>query len=189
MIPIPDRKKLLSLARESIETSFSNKEVSVEQEIKEKYSRDQGVFVTLNKKSGSLRGCIGYPEPVMPLYEAIINAARAAAFEDPRFEPLRKEELNDIVVEISVLTIPKLIEVKHPLEYLEKIKVGEDGLIIRGPLSSGLLLPQVFTEYKATPQTALEMLCEKAGLPVDSWHNLRNKIYKFQAEVFSEKEE
>ena len=187
MIAAEDRKKLLKLARESIETYFSKEEVKVSEEIKEKYSKDQGVFVTLNKKSGALRGCIGYPEPVMPLYEAIISAARAAAFEDPRFEPLRKGELNNIVIEISVLTIPQLIDVNHPLEYLEKIKIGEDGLIIRGLLGSGLLLPQVFTEYKATPQMALEMLCEKAGLPRDAWHDISNKIYKFQAEVFSEK--
>ena len=187
MIGLEDRKKLLELARKSIETEFSKEKLRVDEGIKRKFSEKQGAFVTLTER-GRLRGCIGYPEPILPLYEAIINAARAAAFEDPRFEPVKKEELKDIVIEISVLTVPELIKVKHPLEYLEKIKIGEDGLIIRGPFGSGLLLPQVFVEYKATPQIALEMLCEKAGLPRNTWQNPMYKIYKFQAEVFSEKE-
>ncbi len=187
MISSEDKKKLLELARKSIETGFSRGRLKIDEEIKKKFSKKQGAFVTLTE-GGRLRGCIGYPEPILPLYEAIINAARAAAFEDPRFEPLREEELNKIKIEVSILTVPELIKVKHPLEYLEKIKIGEDGLIIRGPFGSGLLLPQVFVEYKATPQMALEMLCEKAGLPRNTWQNPMYKIYKFQAEVFSEKE-
>ena len=187
MITAEDRKKLLKLARKSIETYLSNKELKVDGEIKQKYSKEQGAFVTLKTKEGNLRGCIGYPTPILPLYEAIIKAARAAAFEDPRFEPLQREELKNIVVEISVLTVPKLIKVKHPTEYLEKIKIGKDGLIIESPFGSGLLLPQVFVEYHTTPKQALEMLCEKAGLPGNEWQNPLNKIYKFQAEVFSEK--
>lgn len=185
MINSEDRKKLLKLARKSIESEFSKEKIKVDEPIKEKFSEKQGTFVTLTEE-GRLRGCIGYPEPILPLYEAIINAAKAAAFEDPRFEPLKEEELNKIKIEMSVLTVPELIKVKHPLEYLEKIKIGEDGLIIRGPFGSGLLLPQVFVEYKATPQMALEMLCEKAGLPRNTWQNPMYKIYKFQAEVFSE---
>ena len=187
-IPEEDKKELLKLARESIRTALDNEELRINNELKRKYSKKQGVFVTLNTKTGELRGCIGYPEPIMPLWRGIINAARAAAFEDPRFYPITKEELKDIIIEISILTPPELIKVKHPIEYLNKIKIEEDGLIIRGPFGSGLLLPQVFIEYNATPEQALRMVCQKAMLPSNAWQDLRNKIYKFQAEVFSEKE-
>ncbi len=180
-----DKKVLLRLARRSIETAFEGEELNVDEAIKSKFSEKQGAFVTLNKNR-QLRGCIGFPEPIMPLYKAIIEAARAAAFEDPRFPPLKREELNDINIEISVLTKPEEIKVKHPLDYLKEIKIGRDGLIIRGPFGSGLLLPQVFVEYNADVVTALEMLCEKAGLPKNTWQNPNYKIYKFQAEVFSE---
>ena len=84
-------------------------------EIETKFKEKQGVFVTLNK-NGQLRGCIGYPQPIMPLYKAVINAARAAAFEDPRFPAVRKDELKEISFELSVLTVPELIEAK-PEEY------------------------------------------------------------------------
>lgn len=183
MINQEDKTSLLKLARDSIETYFSKKEPAIEKT--KKFSKKQGVFVTL-KKNGRLRGCIGYPQPYFPLYTAIINAARAAAFEDSRFNPVTKDELKEIKIEISVLTVPELIEVKKPEECLKKIKIGEDGLIIRGIFRSGLLLPQVFVEYKASPKQALEMLCEKAGLNHDAWENLDNKIYKFQAEIFHE---
>ena len=182
MIRQEDKTSLLKLARDSIETFFSGKEPNTEKV--KKFSEKQGVFVTL-KKNGHLRGCIGYPEPYFPLNLAIINSARAAAFEDHRFAPVEKSELNDIKIELSVLTVPELIEVKKPEEYLKKIKIGEDGLIIRGS-RSGLLLPQVFVEYKSTPKTALEMVCEKAGLRNNAWQDLRNKIYRFQAEIFHE---
>jgi AmmeMemoRadiSam system protein A len=184
MINQEDKTSLIKLARDSIETYFSRKEPSMEKV--KKFSEKQGVFVTLTKNK-KLRGCIGYPEPYLPLNEAIKSAARTAAFEDPRFLPVQKDELDDIKIEISVLTIPELILVKKPEEYLKKIKIGEDGLIIRGLFRSGLLLPQVFVEYKANPKIALQMLCEKAGMNQTAWQEPNNKIYKFQAEIFHEK--
>ncbi len=185
MIPQSDRKKLLELARNSIESVFKNQDVKVSTEIKKKYSKRQGVFVTLTKH-GELRGCIGFPRPVLPLWQAIINAARSAAFEDPRFFPLREDELNEVKIEISVLTVPELIKVDKPEDYLKKIKIGEDGLIIESVHGSGLLLPQVFTEYNVDVEGALRMLCQKAMLPSNAWKDLNNRIYKFQAEIFSE---
>jgi len=143
------------------------------------------VFVTLNI-DGELRGCIGFPEPVLPLYEAVIESARSAAFSDPRFMPLSKEEFDKVHIELSVLTVPELIKVKKSEDYLNKIKIGSDGLIIRGEYGSGLLLPQVFTEYKCNPKKALEMTCQKAGLSSDAWKDLKNKIFKFQAHIFEE---
>ena len=177
--------ELINLARQSINSYFFNTKLNLDIKTKENYLKEQGVFVTLTI-DGKLRGCIGYPEPVLPLYKAIIEAAQAAAFDDPRFPPLTKEEFKHIKIEISVLTIPEHIDVKKPEDYIKNIKIGRDGLIIRSRLGSGLLLPQVFEEYNCTPREALEMVCDKAGLSSEEWKNLDNKIYKFQAQIFSE---
>jgi uncharacterized protein len=180
-----DGKELILLARQSIDASFSRTNLKITDKIKRKFVEKQGVFVTLTI-DGELRGCIGYPEPVLPLYSAVVEASQAAAFSDSRFDVLTKEEFSKVKIEISVLTVPELIKVKKAEEYLAKIKVSSDGLIIRGEYGSGLLLPQVFVEYKCNALKALEMTCNKAGLNADSWKNLSNKIYKFQAQIFSE---
>ena len=153
----------------------------------DKFKEERGVFVTLNELE-KLRGCIGFPEPVYPLKRAIIEAARAAAFKDPRFPPVTEEEIEDITVEISVLTKPKLIEADSPEEYLNCIEIGKHGLIIRHEWRSGLLLPQVFTDYQCTPKQALEMTCEKAGLDREAWKDPEAKIYSFSAQIFGEEE-
>ena len=178
-----DGRLLIKLARESISSYFLQKEPDIS--IVKQFSDKQGVFVTLYKNK-QLRGCIGFPEPVFPLFEAIIKSARSAAFEDPRFPPLQKEELKHIKIEISVLTVPSLIEVKKSDDYLKKIKIGKDGLIIRSSLGSGLLLPQVATEYNWDVKEFLGHLCEKAWLKQDAWKDINNQIYKFQAQIFKE---
>lgn len=183
MTSIKDATNLIKLARSSISSYFDHKELDLS--TTKKFKEKQGVFVTLTINH-NLRGCIGFPEPVLPLQDAIIQAARAAAFEDPRFEPITKEELKEITIEISILTIPEEIIVKDPKEYLKNISIGNDGLILRSSRGSGLLLPQVFTEYKCTPKTALEMTCQKAGLEKDFWNTNKVKILKFQAEIFQE---
>jgi hypothetical protein len=183
MLTKQDGKLLLALARKSIESYFSKKDIDLAPY--DKFSEKQGAFVTLHK-DGELRGCIGFPYPVHPLKKAIFNCARSAAFEDPRFDPVVKDELKDIQLEISVLTVPEEITVKKPDEYLKKIKIGEDGLIVKGRYGSGLLLPQVFTEHRCTPQKALEFTCQKAGLPTDAWKDTSNRFFKFQAQIFSE---
>ncbi len=178
-----DGLELLKLARDAVSLYFENKKVE-NKELEEKFKEKQGCFVTINNNN-ELRGCIGYPEPTLPLYEAIKESAISAAFSDPRFTPLEKEALNKIKFEISVLTVPELIKVKSSEEYKIKIKIGEDGLIIKNH-NSGLLLPQVFTEYNCNVEKALQMLCQKAGLSSDAWKDLNNKIYKFQAQIFRE---
>jgi len=183
MLTKEEGKELLELARKSIESKFSDDKVDLSGYTK--YADKRGVFVSLHKH-GELRGCIGFPEPVYPLKQAVFEAARAAAFEDPRFGPLEYKELAEIDVELSVLTVPEEIKVKSPDEYLNRIKIGEDGLIIRGLYGSGLLLPQVFTEDNCKEKQALEMTCEKAGLPKDAWKDPKNKILKFQAQIFNE---
>lgn len=180
-----DGKELIKLARQSINSYFSGSDLKISENIKKKFSTKQGVFVTLNLNK-QLRGCIGFPEPVKPLYEAVSEAAQSAAFSDPRFTPLSKDEFKDVKIEMSVLTVSELINVKESKEYLDKIKIGEDGLIIRSEFDSGLLLPQVFTEYNCDVAKALEMTCQKANLSSDAWKDINNKVYKFQAQIFKE---
>jgi len=139
-----DGALLIKAAREAIEHFSEFGEIpSVLKEVDlDAYQEPRGVFVTLKKK-GQLRGCIGFPLPMFPLGQAVVKAAVAAAFDDYRFEPLKKEELKDLDIEISVLSVPETIEVSDPSEYLEKIKIGRDGLIIEYLGHTGLLLPQV----------------------------------------------
>ena len=148
-----------------------------------------GVFVTLNalrRGRRELRGCIGIPYPTMPLVEAVIEAAISSATQDPRFLPVSLEELQNITVEVSVLTPPQLIEVESPREYPTKIKVGRDGLIVEKGLYKGLLLPQVPVEWGWDEEEFLCQCCIKAGLMPDCWLEPQTKIYKFQAIIYEE---
>ena len=188
MLSLEQGKKLVKLARDSIVSNFSNKKPIVSKELKEEFSAKMGVFVTINK-GGNLRGCIGFPEPTNALYDAVINGARSAAFSDPRFPPLGREEIDAITVEVSILSVPKLIEVRNPEDLPKMIQVGQDGLIIRGTFNSGLLLPQVAVEYKWDSKTFLEQTCVKAGLPEGTWMDFDAcRVYKFQGQVFSEQQ-
>src|SRR3989338_6823965 len=102
MLTLGQGKRLINLAREAISSHFDKKKLNVDRAIKEGFSSNMGAFVTLNKGK-ELRGCIGFPEPIYPLYDAVIKAATGAAFSDPRFMQLEKEELDKIAVEVSVL--------------------------------------------------------------------------------------
>ena len=178
---------LVKTARMAVTEFLSNgKKMKLESEHEKKFSFNAGVFVTLNNADG-LRGCIGFPMPDKKLSNGIIDAAIAAATEDPRFSPVKTNELNDIVFEVTVLTPPVEITVTDPMEYLEKIKVGRDGLIIRNSFSSGLLLPQVPVEYGWNVEEFLQHTCEKAGLEKDTWKNEKVKIEKFEGIVYKEK--
>ena len=178
---------LIKTARTAVTEFLSNgKKMKLESEDEKKFSFNSGVFVTLNNADG-LRGCIGFPMPDKKLSHGIIDAAIAAATEDPRFSPVKTNELNDIVFEVTVLTPPVEITVTDPMEYLEKIKVGRDGLIIRNSFSSGLLLPQVPVEYGWNVEEFLQHTCEKAGLEKDTWKNEKVKIEKFEGIVYKEK--
>ncbi|MGA2572606.1 MAG: TIGR00296 family protein [Candidatus Methanomethylicaceae archaeon] len=148
-----------------------------------------GVFVTIEKLKGgarTLRGCIGYPLPYMPLVEATVDSAVSAAFNDPRFPPLKPKELEEVVFEVSVLTPPAIVKTNDPKLYPKLIKVGRDGLIIEKDFYKGLLLPQVPTEYGWDEETFLSECCMKAGLPPDSWLSKDVKVYSFSATVFTE---
>jgi len=177
---------LVKTARKAVTEFLSNgNRMKLESDLKEKFSFNSGVFVTLNNPDG-LRGCIGFPMPEKKLSHAIVEGAIAAATEDPRFPSVKTNELNDIVFEVTVLTPPIEIDVSDPMEYLEKIKVGRDGLIIRHSFSSGLLLPQVPVEYGWNVEEFLQHTCEKAGLSRDTWKNESVKIEKFEGIIFKE---
>jgi hypothetical protein len=145
----------------------------------------RGVFVSLYIKD-ELIGCIGFPDPTMALAKGVVSAAQGAAFEDPRFPPLKKSQMKDLKVELSVLTKPEEIEVKKPSEYISKVKIGKDGLVIRDEFGAGLLLPQVAVEWGWDSKEFLDNTCKKAGLSPDCWCNLKRNVYKFQAQVFTE---
>jgi uncharacterized protein len=154
-----------------------------------KFYERSGAFVTINsvgKKEKKLRGCIGLPYPTNPLIEAVIDSAINASTQDPRFEPMSPGELDGVVFEVSVLTPPEPVETDDPKEYVKKIKVGEDGLIIERGFRKGLLLPQVPVEWGWCEEEFLCQCCMKAGLPPEIWLTKDAKISKFRAIIFEE---
>lgn len=137
-----------------------------------------GAFVTIRIK-GQLRGCIGYPEPELPLIDVIDRCAVSAAISDPRFPPLSVAEWTDMDLEVSVLGP---IE---PVTDITEVIVGQHGLIVEFGRRRGLLLPQVAIEWKWTVGEFASQTCVKAGLPSDAWQK-GAKLLKFEAEVFGE---
>jgi uncharacterized protein len=174
-------KQLLQIARASIEEQFSNNFDKQIKELKEKkqFKQLRGVFVTLHKNN-NLRGCIGFPYPDYPIFEAIYKAAKQSSFSDPRFPKLKQEELKDIKIEISVLTYPE------PIKDTKEIEIGKHGLTCDYLGYSGLLLPQVAKENNFSKIEFLECLCEKSNLPKDTWQNKNFKLQKFEAQIFRE---
>ncbi len=181
-----DGMVLVKTAR-NVVTNYLNTDskLNLEKQFQEDFSFNSGVFVTLNNSLG-LRGCIGYPLPDKKLFNALEEASIAAATEDPRFPPVKSEELKSIKFEVTILTPPETILVDEPEEYLSKIKVGRDGLIVRNGFNSGLLLPQVPVEYNWNEKEFLEHTCEKAGLPKDYWKSPDTEIQKFEGIVYKE---
>lgn len=149
------------------------------------FSDMRGVFVTLTI-NGELRGCIGFPYPVLPLKEAIHDAACSASTADPRFSPVTPKELPGIKVEVTVLTEPELLTVT-PSDRASHVLVGKHGLIVKGYGRSGLLLPQVPVEWKWNSREFLDHTCNKAGLPAKSWLESAVQVFTFEGQIFSEK--
>jgi uncharacterized protein len=188
LISLIEGAELVRLARTAVEKYLQESTIiKSERDTQEK----AGVFVTLNyvttTKKEYLRGCIGFPLPERTLYQGVIEAAIAAATEDPRFPPLDIQELDNILFEISVLTPPERITVS-PADYGKEIEIGRDGLILQWRFGSGLLLPQVPVELKWDVEQYLANICYKAGAPPDVWLDPSSKLYKFQAAVFKEVE-
>ncbi|HEV2226723.1 MAG TPA: TIGR00296 family protein [Nitrososphaerales archaeon] len=180
----------VTLARETLEAHVSGAVAKPRSLSPGAFSEPRGVFVTLNVPSASmeerLRGCIGFPFPVKKLGEAIREATIAAASADPRFPPVAKSELDSVVIEVSILTIPEVIEVSRPEDLPSRVRIGSDGLIVSRSYLSGLLLPQVATEFDLDQTEFLSQACLKAGLSPDSWLDKETKVQVFQAEIFAE---
>jgi uncharacterized protein len=188
LISLSEGAELITLARTAVEKYLQESVIiKPEKDVLDK----AGIFVTLNYLSTSkqeyLRGCIGFPLPEKRLYESVIEAAIAAATQDPRFPPVDRQELDNIIFEISILTPPEEIRAK-PADYKKEIKVGRDGLILHCRFGAGLLLPQVPIELKWDVEEYLANICYKAGAPPDAWLDATSKLYKFQAIVFKEVE-
>jgi uncharacterized protein (TIGR00296 family) len=188
MLHLREGKTAVHYARSIIEQYVKENTLPSDKELPSIFSDHYGVFITLHRfASHQLRGCIGIPEPIMSLDKAIIEASTSATH-DPRFPPLNATELADIVVEITILTPPELLQVVNPEEYIDKIKVGTDGLIVEQGFYKGLLLPQVPVEQQWDVETFLSQTCLKAGLPPDAWINRATKVYVFHGQIFSELE-
>jgi AmmeMemoRadiSam system protein A len=175
-----EKSQLLDIAKTTIEHVVKNiapKEYEVDSPT---LLEKRGAFVTLHKK-GVLRGCIGYVLAFKPLYQTIVEMAEAAAMRDPRFPPVTPDEVPDLDIEISVLSpIRKITNI-------EDIIVGKHGILIERGNQSGLLLPQVATEYDWDRETFLNHTCVKAGLYPQAWKEEETRIKIFSAEVFGEK--
>jgi len=180
-MPFPsevDRRRALDLARLAVTEAVSRRALPDQIPKDGIFSERRGVFVTLHV-SGKLQGCIGVVEAHEPLGEAIVRCAASAAIEDPRFAPTRPEQLEDLSIEISLLSPPMPI-------VPESIEIGRHGLLISLHSQRGLLLPQVAVEHHLSREQFLEETCRKAGLRRDAWRDSEAQLFGFTCEVFSE---
>jgi AmmeMemoRadiSam system protein A len=172
-----ERTLLLRLAHESILSALEKRDIPLDPPTAH-FSEPRGVFTSLYLRS-ELRGCVGYVLPVSPVYRAVADTARAAAFEDTRFYPVTLHEAPELEIELSILSPPQPISA-------EAVEIGRHGLLISMAGYRGLLLPQVPVEHNWDRVKFLEQTCRKAGLPLDAWQKGAT-IEAFTAEVFGEK--
>jgi AmmeMemoRadiSam system protein A len=173
-----ERSLLLNLAHQSILAALDQRELALEPPTTH-FAELRGVFTSLYLR-GALRGCVGFVLPVHPLYRAVADTARAAAFADGRFSPVTRDEAPELKIELSILSVPRPIAA-------EAIEIGRHGLLISKNGQRGLLLPQVPVEHKWDRITFLEQTCRKAGLRIDAWRTDAT-IEAFTAEVFGDSE-
>jgi AmmeMemoRadiSam system protein A len=173
-----DRRAALQLARTAVIEAVSHRKLPDTFPREDIFAEHRAVFVTLHVGK-RLQGCIGVIEANEPLGAAIVRCAASAAREDPRFTPMRSDELGELSIEISLLSPMKPIDP-------ESIEIGHHGLFVRLYAQRGLLLPQVAIEHQLTPLQFLEQTCRKAGLPRDAWRDPGACVFGFTCEVFSE---
>lgn len=168
---------LLRLAHDSIVSALEGRDIPLDPPTPH-LAEPRGAFTSLYLH-GDLRGCVGYVLPVSPVYRAVAETARAAAFEDTRFHPVTLLEASHLEIELSILSPPQPISA-------DAVEIGRHGLLISMAGRRGLLLPQVPTEHNWDRTTFLEQTCRKAGLPLDTWQKGAT-IEAFTAEVFGDK--
>lgn len=182
-----DANACLKIARKTINLWLIEGEKYIPMRYPKALDEHGGVFTTIyTHPDHNLRGCIGYPEPFMPAIRSLINSAIHAT-KDSRFPNLTKEELNQVVVEVSLLTRPHELKVKSPAEYLKLIKIGKHGLIVRKWELSGLLLPQVAVKHGMDVEEFLQKACMKAALPSYAWEDPDTSVYTFESLIAREK--
>ncbi len=189
-ISAEDGNTIVRAARLSIESMFSKgsqAEKELEQMLLHKvFDIKAGVFVTLcHYHTNELRGCIGFTEHSNEIRETIVDAARAAAFEDGRFVPVSKAEIGETIVEVNLLSEAKPLP-QTPTGRKNSVKIGKDGLIVEYGIYRGLLLPSVATENGMGKEKFLEAVCEKAGLNKNYWMQKNVNIRKFETQIFKE---
>ena len=181
MLPDTERRRLIAIARAAVTAAVTGRDVEATRSgPTDPCPSARGAFVTL-KRQGQLRGCIGTLECREPLADEVARAAVSAAREDPRFDPLRPEELDGLEVEISVLGPLEAIDPRDPIA----IEIGRHGLVVEQGHRRGLLLPQVATERAWGREQFLSQTCVKAGLPPDGWQRGAT-VYRFEADVFGD---
>lgn len=182
-----ERAVLLNLARQAIEKAVAGLEPpAVDLEKLSPRLREDGVaFVTLTRANGELRGCIGGLEAVQPLALDVIEHAAAAALEDPRFYPVRPEEVPSLQIEVSCLTRPMPLEYETPEQLPDRLCPGEDGVVLHNGFHRATFLPQVW-EKLPDPQSFLNYLCQKMGAPSDLWRRKKLQVEIYHVEEFHE---
>ena len=187
---LQEGKILIDIAHKSINSYIRYGEIlDIKKEfpeLSENLKEKRGVFVTL-KVNNELRGCIGLPIPVQSLANAVRDMAISAATQDFRFVSIKETELDELEVEISILSLPKELKLENKQDAIKLIKVGRDGLIIESDWQRGLLLPQVAVEQKWDSEQFLDNTCIKAGLHEGCWREKNTKIFTFHATIFTEK--
>lgn len=174
-----EKEALLEIARQAIIQGVKTGQEYIEPREEKALNQRNGCFVTI-KQNDQLRGCIGNFQSELPLFKEVARMAQASAAKDPRFYPLKEEDLENFSLEISVLSPLAKIE------SIEEIEVGKHGVYIEKSFYRGVLLPQVATEHNWDRQTFLKQTCIKAGLPTDAWEAEDAEIYVFSAQVFCE---
>lgn len=181
-----DKKYLLELARRTLEKYFQNKDIlQIEiDDLSDSLKEKKGVFISLWENE-TLRGCVGCLEGIKPIFEMVIENSLASALFDSRFLPVKKEELNKIKIEISIIEPLKKIGFSNNEGLIKHLKKNQPGILIKKGAHQATFLPQVWEDLK-TPEEFLSHLCSKAGMKEDCWKNIDFEIYQYQANVFKE---
>jgi AmmeMemoRadiSam system protein A len=187
VVTAAEKEFLLKLARQTLELYLKNQETPRvdKKQLSERLTAERGCFVTLDHKDSGLRGCIGYIFPVKSLYESIIDNAVNAAVHDPRFPRVSPAELPDILVSISVLTVPQDLAFSSPQDLRDKLVPGRDGVVLKTRYGSSTFLPQVWDDLP-DKEEFLGHLCRKHGAPVDEWKMSGVSVQTYRAVVFKE---
>ncbi len=186
MLSSQEAEELIYLGRQAVRSFLRGESFKVSQDLKARFSIKKGLFTTLlTFPDKQLRGCVGVPSPVYPLWYGIVLTSLSSALKDPRFPPLRIEEVDSVLWEISLLGKVKRVSRKS---LPGNLNVGREGLIVERENRTGLLLPQVAIRNRWNAEEFLEHTCLKAGLPKNCWRDSNTKVYKFTADIFEEVE-